>query len=300
MSLLAHGTSGGADAWIDVAAVLALAALGSAYGRGVHELWARLGRGAVISRVSVASFAAALALLYVSDRGPLHDLAEGSLAGHMTQHMTLLLAGALLAAGRAGLPLILAAPRPARPWLGRLRARGIGGWLRRPLRLALLAVTLQTAALWFWHLPGPFLAAVLSPPVHLLEHVTLVLASWLTWSTVVRASRSDRHTAVAFFLLFTTGMAASALAAVLTFAPAPIYPPAAFGTESMPAEPASSADHAPLRDQQLAGLVMWVPMDVVVLGVAGAIFLRWLTQVERRRPAERDRQPVAEGEGVSP
>src|SRR5690606_40128190 len=105
----------------EVAAVLVLATLAAGYGRGVHEIWARLGAGAVVSRASVVSFAGAVVLLYLSDRGPLHNLAEGSLAGHMTQHMILLLAGGMLAAGRAGLPLALATPHRARRWLGRQR-----------------------------------------------------------------------------------------------------------------------------------------------------------------------------------
>ena len=297
--LLAHGTSDPADVWITVATVLAIATLAAGYGRGVHEIWARLGASAVVSATSVASFAGGLALVYLSDQGPLHRLAEGSLAGHMTQHMTLLLAGALLAAGRAGRPLALAAPHRVRRWLGRARTRTVRGWWRRPLQVALVAAAIHTGALWFWHLPRPFLAAMLSPPVHVVEHATLVAASWLMWSTVVRASRAGRHSAVAFFLLFTAGMAASALGAVLTFAPAPMYPPAVFGAEPGPPEPAGSADNDQLTDQQLAGLVMWVPMDVVVLGVAGTVFLRWLTQVDRRRPAERDRQPVVESEGLS-
>lgn len=281
---LAHGAPGYGDAWIDVAAIIALATLAAGYGRGVHEIWARLGIGAVVSRTSVVSFASALTLLYLSDRGPLHTLAEGSLAGHMTQHMILLLAGGLLAAGRAGLPLALATPHRVRRWLGRQRASRLGGWLRRPLNVAVVVAAIHTAVLWFWHLPRPFQAAVESPALHLTEHASLVLASWLMWSTVVSANRADRHAAVALFLLFTTAMAASALAAALTFASEPIYPPAA-------------ADIDPLTDQQLAGLVMWVPMDVVVLVIAGTIILRWLAKVEQRRPAERDRQPMAKSEG---
>jgi cytochrome c oxidase assembly factor CtaG len=295
--LLAHPPSGYGDAWIEVTIVLVLATLAASYGRGVHEIWARLGIGAVVSRASVVSFATALVLLYVSDRGPLHRLAEGSLAGHMAQHMILLLAGGLLALGRAGLPLTLATPHRVRRWLGRRRVSRLGGWLRRPLRLAVVAATIHTAALWFWHLPRPFLAAVESSTVHLTEHASLVLASWLLWSTVAKAHRVDRNAAVAFFLLFTTGLTATALAAVLTFAPAPIYPPAAFGPQPGPTAPAGSAGIDPLTNQQLAGLVMWVPMDVVVLGIAGVLVLRWLTMLEQRRPAERDRQPMANSEG---
>jgi putative membrane protein len=87
---------------------------------------------------------------------------------------------------------------------------------------------------------------------------------------------------VGFLLLFATGMPAAALGAVLTLAPAPIYSADAL------------AGPDPLADQQLAGLVMWVPMDVVMLVVAVTLFLRWLVSLDRRTPPERDLRPERE------
>jgi putative membrane protein len=143
---LAHHPSSCSDAWIAIVTILLLATLAAGYGRGVHEIWARLGPGAVVSWPSVGSFAIALVLLYLADREPLHTVAERSLTGHMTQHMILLLAGGLLAAGRSGLPLILATPHRARRWLGRWRVGRAGAWLRRPLHIAVVAATVHTSA----------------------------------------------------------------------------------------------------------------------------------------------------------
>jgi putative membrane protein len=280
---LAHGATGRSEQWTDVAGVLLLAALAAAYGRGVHELWVRRGRGAVVPRWRAAAFGAGLIVVLAAQRGPVHEAAEESLHGHMIQHMLLLMvAGPLLAAGGAGLPLTVAAPRRVRRWSAVLRSGGVGRWLRRPMNVALLAAGVHTVVLWGWHLPRPYLWAEGNALVHAGEHACFVGAAWLLWSTVLSPRAARLSAPVGFLLLFATGMPAAALGAVLTLAPAPVYPPEAL----------AGAD--PLADQQLAGLVMWVPMDVVMLVAAVALFLRWLVVLDRRTPAERDLRPGRE------
>ncbi|MFC0531704.1 cytochrome c oxidase assembly protein [Phytohabitans kaempferiae] len=307
--VLAHGAGDPSASWVDLVLVLGLVALGAGYGRGVHELWARRGGGQVVSGGRAAAFAFGLVVALVAQRGPVHDAAEGSFAGHMAQHMLLMVVAApLLAAGAAGLPLTLAAPHRLRRWVGRLRASAVVRWLRRPSQLALLAGGLHTAVLWAWHLPAPYAVAVDSAAVHAAEHLSFVGAAWLLWATVLgarprgrpdpaggvrrpgpaaRAARGLRPaeslvlpTPVGLLVLFGTGMAAAALGAVLTLAPTPLYPPDVL------------ASRDPLADQQLAGLVMWVPMDVVAFAVAVVLFVRWLARLDRRTPAGRDLRPA--------
>jgi cytochrome c oxidase assembly factor CtaG len=269
--------------WTDVLAVLALAALAAGYGRGVHEIWARRGAGAVVARWRAAAFGAGLLVALLAQRGPVHEMAERSLHGHMLQHMLLLMvAGPLLAAGAAGLPLTVAAPRTVRHWLARFRSGPAGRWLRRPVNLALVAAGVHTVVLWAWHLPRPYLWAEHSALVHAGEHASLIAAAWLLWSTVLSPRAARLSPPAGFLLLFATGMPAAALGAVLTLAPAPIYPA---GVLSGP---------DPLADQQLAGLVMWVPMDVVMFAAAVTLFLRWLVALDRRTPADRDIRPQRE------
>jgi cytochrome c oxidase assembly factor CtaG len=210
----------------------------------------------------------------------------------MAQHMILLvLAGPLLAAGAAGLPLTLAVPRPVRRGLSRWRAGRTGRWLRRPTVLALLAATAHATVLWGWHLPRPYLRALDGPLVHGAEHLSLAAAAWLLWSLVLGARRHRLSAPVAVLLLFATMMPASALAAALTFAPVPLYPDRALAPRG----------GDPLVDQQLAGLVMWIPMDVAVLAVGAVVFLGWLRQIERTTPSHRDLRPddgfIAQAEG---
>jgi putative membrane protein len=276
---LAHGASDGvAEGWWQIVAVLALAALAAGYGRGVQELWSRGGVGAVVSRPRVLAFLAGLAAAVLAQSPPVHELAEGSFAGHMVQHMLLLVvAGPLLAAGGAGLPLALALPRSGRRRLARLRGGGLARWLRQPANRAIAVAGAQAVALWVWHFPAPYLAALHSPAVHVAEHASFLATAWLLWAPMVGPRWQRLAGPVVFLLLFATGMAAAALGAVLTLAPSPLYPAEAF-----------PAGGDPLREQQLAGLAMWVPMDVVVLTVAAGVFLRWLAGLERRSPGERD------------
>ncbi|TYB98941.1 cytochrome c oxidase assembly protein [Micromonospora sp. WP24] len=253
---------------------VAVALLAAGYGRGVHELWARRGAGEVLPGWRVAAFGAGVLIVLAADGGPLAVLAQRSFAGHMTQHMVLLLvAGPLLAAGAAGLPLSLACPLRLRRRLARLRSARGTRWLRRPVNTALVAGAVQTLVLWVWHLPIPYVAALDRPAVHALEHVCFVAGSWLLWAPILGAPRHRLPAPVALLLLVGTMLPASALGAALTFAPRPVYPLRALGPD-------------PLADQQLAGLLMWAPMDVAVLVAALTVFLRWLLRLQRQHPDE--------------
>ncbi|MFG1951623.1 cytochrome c oxidase assembly protein [Micromonospora sp. NPDC048830] len=270
----AHGPGPGdvADGLLTMLVVAGLCLIAAGYGRGVHEVWTRRGPGRVVPGRRVGAFAGGLLVALAADQGPLHRLAESSFAGHMAQHMLFaLVAGPLLAAGAAGLPLTLAAPRSLRRQLARVRAARPVRWLRRPTRYALLAGAGQTLVLWLWHLPGPYVAAVDHPVVHTAEHLSLVAAAWLLWAPVLGAAGHRTPAPVSVLLLVGTMLPASALGAALTFAPEPVYPARVLGPD-------------PLADQQLAGLLMWAPMDLVVLVATLAIFLNWLLQLNRERP----------------
>lgn len=272
---LAHGPVEAGERWVQLAGVLVIAALAAAYGRGVHEIWHRRGVGAVVPRWRAVAFGAGLLTMLAAQQGPLHELAERSLAGHMTQHMTLMLvSGPLLAAGGSALPLTVAAPRRLRRISARLRVGAPARWLRRPLNTALVAAGLHTLVLWFWHLPSPYEWAERSTLVHGVEHVSLVGVSWLLWSMVLGPGAALLSPPVGFLLLFASGMPAAALGAVLTLAPDVLYP------------------GYTLTDQQLAGLIMWVPMDVLMFVVAVTLFLRWITALDRSSPADRDLRPL--------
>lgn len=193
--------------------------------------------------------AAGLALM-----GPFDDWAGASTAMHMVQHMMLIvLAAPLLVLGRP-LPQWRAVFGPAldrawRPWL-------------RSTRHPLAWAAAHGVAIWGWHLPGPYMAAVFDNWLHVLEHACFLLTAWAFWWSVLRAPAARRGHALLALLL--TLMHTGLLGALLAFAPAPLY----FG------------ESRSLQDQQLAGLLMWAPGGLAYVAAAAWCVRRWLRAMD--------------------
>ena len=190
--------------------------------------------------------------------GPFDDWAESSSAAHMVQHMLLIVVVA---------PLLVVA-RPLPQWRA-VCGRAADGLWRPVLQLGRhpgACAVLHAAAIWIWHAPTPYMAAVVHTGLHVLEHVSFLFTGWLFWWSVLQSARSGAP-AAAMALLFTathTGM----LGALLTFASTPLY----------------WRESRELWDQQLAGLVMWVPGGFVYLAVAAWAGVRWLAPSPERTP----------------
>lgn len=252
-------------------AVAAVYCVGIRRCAGVRPSWrrgmSRLGTARVIA------FLVGLAVTAAAMSTPVHHLTEDRLWLHMGQHMLLLvIAAPLLAAGSPGVPMLLLLPLPARRWVSRWRWRVRTHPLLGALFLPVTAWVLSVAALWLWHLPTPFEAAERSPVLHELEHATLLFSAWAFWWHVLRSGRRRMTGAVATLYVFGATLPMAALGAVLTFASHPLYP--------HQAAHAAANGMDPLVDQQLAGLVMWVPPEVLYLAVSAVLFLRWLHHYE--------------------
>lgn len=244
------------------------------YARGVVRLWRHAGVGRGITTAQVACFAGGCVSLVVALVSPLDALASQLFSAHMVQHEVLMLVGAPL--------MVMARPLAAWAWgFDFVRRRRIGhavqarwwaalwGFITDPLA----AWSLHALALWLWHVPTLFEAAVENEAVHALQHASFLGTALLFWWAVLgRDSRSTRGSGAALAYLFTTMLHTGALGALLTLAPTPWYPAYA-------ATAASFGLH-PVEDQQLGGLVMWVPGAAAYLWAALAIALRLLT----RRP----------------
>jgi putative membrane protein len=262
-----------ADARGAVGAVLVIAALGLAallYGGGVARLLPHVHARHELAWRALA-FAAGWLALAAALLSPLDAAASRSFAVHMVQHEVLMLVAApLLVLGR-GLPTMLwALPRGGRRALGRATRRH---WLRAAwgaLTAPLAAWLLHAAALWVWHAPRLFNAAVEDPALHDWQHASFLVTALIFWHALLR--HGARVSAVVY--LFTTTVHTGVLGALLTFAPRPLY---------TALDPGLSAFGAltPLEDQQLGGLIMWVPGALVYVGVALALLARWL-----REPAD--------------
>jgi putative membrane protein len=276
-----------AGAWsFDPVTIVLLVTSAFLYFRGLHALWARAGIDAGIRKWQAGCFAAGWLTLLVALVSPLHELGAALFSAHMAQHTLLIaVAAPLLVLGRPLVPALWAVPMQWR------RRAGVMTQFRS-FRVAWVAVTtpavawiFHAAALWVWHLPVPYQAALASNTVHALQHVSFLGTALLFWWTLGHGRETRMSYGLAVLYLFTTAMHTGGLGALLTFAGTPWYP--AYSG------PAAAWGLTALEDQQLAGLIMWVPAGISYLVAALILVAAWLRESERR--AVRWRTSVAIG-----
>jgi putative membrane protein len=243
------------------------------YARGLRIL---RGRGHDALRRQAMFFGAGLASLVAALLSPIDSLASDLLWVHMVQHLILIvLAAPLLVLGAPAIPLLLGLPLR---WRLRLRRLTRPAWVRAGAGLLSapgMILAIHVMVVWAWHAPGPYQAAVRHPPLHALEHVGFLGTALLFWWVLLpQRGRGRLPQGADVLYVFLAGMQGGALGALFTFASAPLYPLYATG--------AIAHGLTPLQDQQLAGLIMWIPTGVVYLAVAAVLFVRWLRSVERR------------------
>jgi putative membrane protein len=256
-----------------VLGTLALSAF--VYLRGLRTLWRRTGTGRGVQRWEAGAFALGWLTVALALLSPLDRLSDLLFSAHMTQHELLMLAAApLLVLGRPHLPALWAL---SPSW----RARVVR-WMRvRPVRTAWRATTgpflvllLHALARWVWHLPVLFQAALESEAVHALQHFMFFSSAELFWWALLRGRYGRVGYGVAVLFVFATAAHTSLLGALLTFARSAWYPLYEGRTEAGGLEA--------LEDQQLAGLIMWVPTGAIFILVGLALFAAWLGEAERR------------------
>jgi cytochrome c oxidase assembly factor CtaG len=223
--------------------------------------------------------AAGLAVVAVALAPPLDGAAGRLFSAHMTQHLLLMLVAApLLALARPGAVLLEALPRSGRARVGRSLHRP--GWriVRRLVTNPVVVLTLSVGGFWAWHLPRLYGAALRNNAVHGLEHATFLAGALLFWGIVLDPGPRRRLSLGATCgFVFAAMLANIWLAAGLTFSTTPLY--AAYQ---------GAGAGAALADQQLAGVIMWVPADIVYFVTLLALFRRLLRELElrmRRREA---------------
>ncbi len=269
----------GAWNW-DAGPLLGLGLVGFVYLRGLRAVWQSAGAGRGVSARQALAFAAGWAALALALLSPLDALSGALFSAHMLQHILLMLVAAPLLV--LGLPPALPAwslpSRWRRPLFARLRLfvplAAAGRFLRRPLA----AWSLQALALWLWHAPDLYQAALVDERLHALEHLSFLGASLLFWWVLLHP-HGEREFGLGgrLLYLFTTALQSGLLGALLTFSPQAWYPrqSAAAGLWGL----------TPLEDQQIAGALMWVPAGVVYLFGALWLFSSLLISMEREDQA---------------
>jgi putative membrane protein len=260
----AHGGDAPSDAAWRIAVAVPLVVAGGLYVCGLRCAWRRAGPGRIVRRNEALAFGAGFLVLASMLVSPLHAWGRLRFTPHMLEHELLtLVAAPLLAAGGAGVAYLFALPRS---WRHRLAGWIAGNRLQRLWRGLFhpaVAWALHGGALWLWHAPALFEAALENEAVHYLQHASLFGTALLFWASIL-PRRADRRTRmVGVFSLFATSMHATLLGALLTLSPKVWY---ATYTSTL-----GPAGLSALEDQQLAGLAMWVPGGLIYVGAALAL-----------------------------
>ncbi len=294
-SVLAH--EGKPHTWHDLVrswsfdplAVTLLALSGWLYARGVRRLWREAGDGRGIRRREAGSYAGGWVSLFIALVSPLHPWGRVLFSAHMTQHEVLMLVAApLLVLGRPLIAYLWALPVG---W-----ARRVGNWgklawwqaIWRRLTNPLAAWAIHAVALWIWHAPVLFEAVLKSELVHTLQHLCFFLSALLFWWALIHSREGLMGYGAAVLYLFTTSVHSGVLGALLTFARTVLYRSYNETTQTW--------GLSPLEDQQLGGLIMWVPAGLVYLFAGLLLFAGWMRESERRVLQHESRALEAGGE----
>ena len=276
---------GAAGRWVpDPGPLAATVALAGAYVGGVRRLWARAGQGRGVRVGQTWAFAGAVVALLAALASPFDAVADALFSAHMIQHLVLILVAApLLVLGNVTVALAWAPPLAvrrgvARWWNGAAGTPRVVRGAAHVVATPAAAWVLHAAALVAWHVPALYQAALVHPAAHALEHVSFLATAYLFWWRVAQpAGRRALGDVAAIPYVMSMGVLGAAMGALLTFSRSPWYPLHGAGARAW---------HTTLlADQQLAGLVMWVPAGLVYLAAALAVAARWMLADGRRAEA---------------
>jgi cytochrome c oxidase assembly factor CtaG len=273
---LAHdGQEHAAPGWTLDPLVLAPLLIGAlVYAWGLARLLRRAGRGGPRLRRDARLFGAGWLVLALALVTPLHEAGERSFTMHMIEHELIMLVAALLiVAGRPGPALLWGLPPPLRGAGAALARWPVWRMLADPV----VATVLQALAIWAWHAPALFDRALGSDAWHIAQHLSFVVTALLFWWAML-FGRSGQG--VAILCLFLTAMVGGLLGALMALSSSPWY--AGYAALGLTAEGLS-----PAQDQQLAGLIMWLPGGTFHLAAALWLLWKWLkaSEVRDARPA---------------
>jgi cytochrome c oxidase assembly factor CtaG len=274
------------SAWtFDPQVALGIALLGGIYVAGLREI-ARRGRfRRLLGAWPPIAFGCGLLALVVGLLSPLDTYDGQSFAVHMAQHLVLLVvAPPLLLLGRPIPVLLLGVPHPLARGVARVHHRT--PWLRVLIGAVVSPVgswLLLTADLIFWHLPPLYQATLSNQGLHVFEHVTFLIVALLSWWVIVEPlpGPARLHPGLRLLYAWAVMMPMGVLGILLTIANVVWYPAYA----AAPRLWGLSA----LNDQQLGGMLMWVPGGLVYILAMSVLFFRMMSE-----EAEEGDEPLLE------
>ena len=224
-----------------------------------------------VKRSQVILFVSGMLVMFLALASPLDELGDEYLfSAHMVQHLLItLVAPPLLLLGTPGWLLS--------PLLRNRTLFNIGKILTYPL----VAFFLFNVDFWLWHAPPLYNATLSNENLHIFEHLLFIFTATLYWWPVLSPAEELPRLSIGgqVLYLFLSGMPSVALGAGLTFVQ-PLYAPYI-------QQPVRAWGLSPITDQQLGGLIMWVPVNIIFIIVVSVLFIRWMQiQDEKQRLQE--------------
>jgi putative membrane protein len=215
------------------------------------------------------SFLLGMLLMFLSLVSPLDELGDSYLfSAHMVQHLVLTMVG----------PPLLVIGTPG--WFIKPLVRNkIAFRIAKALTYPAVAFVLYNVDFWLWHAPPLYNATLENQNIHILEHLTFIVFGILNWWPMFSQSKDLPRLSIGgqVLYLFLSGMPSVLLGAGLTFSP-PLYAPYIAAPRVWGISAAT--------DQQLGGLIMWVPVSISYIVVMSVLFIRWMQQQEAKQLAE--------------
>nr|BBH90418.1 membrane protein [Thermosporothrix sp. COM3] len=234
-----------------------------------------------VSRGQVILFVCGVLAIFFAVVSPIDEIGHEYLfSAHMVQHLLITVVGPPLMV--AGMPGWLIAPI--------LQDRTIlkfGRFLTHPF----VAFTLFFGDFFLWHAPPLYNETLTNESLHVLEHLTFIVFATIYWWPLlspVKEGLPRLSIGGQILYLFLSGMPTMLLGAGLTFMQ-PLYAPYI-------KQPVRAWGFSPAFDQQLGGLVMWVPGNILNIIVMSILFLRWL-QLQDQKQKEEDKRFYGVSEG---
>jgi cytochrome c oxidase assembly factor CtaG len=187
----------------------------------------------------------------------------------MVEHEVLMaIAAPLLVLARPLSAMAWGLPRRWRPVIGAIGQAPVPASLWAWLTLPFVATVVHGLALWVWHVPFLYDAALARTAIHRLQHLCFFVTAILFWWALLRGRERERGYGAAVVYLFATAAHSGFLGILLSLARSPLYPAQ---TSQAPQWGLSA-----LEDQQIAGLIMWIPAGLVYAGAAIALAGFWI------------------------
>jgi putative membrane protein len=252
-------------------ALLILALVALVYGRGVQRIAAKGAFGRVITARHIGYCAVALLLSYAVVASPASAWGERLFSTHMAQHLALMLVCAPLFVAAKTSQAAVYALSPTLPAPALSSALKISAVVAAPVALWLWF----TGLFLLWHLPTLYAWGLRNEAAHALEHASFFLGAYGFWSVVLAPARAHALGHGARLLFVASAALLSGLpGALIALSSRPLY--------QIDAAQAARLGLTPLEDQQLAGLVMWIPGGLAYLIAVLALLSGWISEAERR------------------